>query len=164
MVFDGDRLETEELRVDGSLHFVLVDLQAQKNTMEILRRLNRSYPFADNEVERGVQELLGPINRRIVHQARELVHSSDAERLGSLMVEAQQFFDNYAAPACPEELEAPVAAQGVGLCPAQAAHLRRQRGRLPGRRNRPIPGPQPRPINRPSSRSSNATWTCPAWN
>ena len=39
--------------------------------MEILARLNRCYPFAENEIERGVQELLGPINKRIVHQAVE---------------------------------------------------------------------------------------------
>ena len=60
------------------------------------------------EVERGVQELLGPINKRIVHQAIEALQAGDAERLGSLMVEAQAFFDRYAIPACPEELTAPV--------------------------------------------------------
>ena len=34
--------------------------------MEILNRLNRSYPIAETEIERGVHELLGPINKRIV--------------------------------------------------------------------------------------------------
>src|SRR5512138_3996561 len=69
MTFDGDSLETQEVQVDGELHFVIVDLAAKKDTVEILARLNRCYPFAENEVERGVQELLGPINKRIVHQA-----------------------------------------------------------------------------------------------
>jgi UTP-glucose-1-phosphate uridylyltransferase len=108
MTFDGDRLDTEELKVGGDLYFVIVDLNAQKDTMEILKRLNRSYPFAETEVERGVQELLGPINRRVVGQAVEAVAAADAERLGALMSEAQAFFDRYAAPACPEELAAPV--------------------------------------------------------
>ena len=108
MTFDGDRLQTTELRVRHDLHFVIVDLRAQKDTMEILARLNRAYPFADNAVEEGVQELLGPINKRIVHQAVEALQAADAERLGALMVEAQAFFDRYAAPACPEELTAPV--------------------------------------------------------
>ncbi len=108
MTFDGERLETQELRVADNLYFVIVDLQAQKDTMEILRRLNRCYPFAQNEVERGVQELLGPINKRIVSQAMEALQRSDARRLGELMVEAQEFFDRYATPACPEELTAPV--------------------------------------------------------
>ena len=108
MTFDGDRLDTTELVVKSDLHFVIVDLQAQKNTMEILNRLNRCYPFAENEVERGVQEVLGPINKRIVHQAMQALVEGDAQRLGALMIEAQAFFDRYAAPACPEELTAPV--------------------------------------------------------
>lgn len=108
MTFDGDRLETSELRVNSDLHFVLVDLHAEKDTMEILARLNKAYPFADNAIEEGVQELLGSINKRIVHQAIEALQQSDAQRLGELMTEAQAFFDRYAIPACPEELTAPV--------------------------------------------------------
>jgi UTP-glucose-1-phosphate uridylyltransferase/mevalonate kinase len=108
MTFDGDRLDTQELNIRKSMYFVLVDLQAQKDTMEILARLNRAYPFPDNEIERGVQELLGPINKRIVHQAVEASIHSNEEQLGSLMIEAQAFFDRYATPACPEELTAPV--------------------------------------------------------
>ncbi len=108
MTFDGDRLEVTELRVPHDMYFVIVDLGAQKDTMEILARLNRCYPFATTEIERNVQELLGPINKRIVHQAVEALQQGDAERLGALMVEAQAFFDRYATPACPEELAAPL--------------------------------------------------------
>ncbi len=108
MTYDGDHLEVDELRVPADMHFVIVDLQAHKDTMEILARLNRSYPFAETEVEKGVQELLGQINKRIVHQAIEALQKGDAERLGALMVEAQEFFDSCATPACPEELTAPV--------------------------------------------------------
>ncbi len=108
MTFDGDRLDTQELQVSQPLYFVIVDLNAHKDTLEILARLNRAYPFPDNEVERGVQELLGPINKRIVHQAVEALVRSDGERIGALMAEAQAFFDRYALPACPEELTAPV--------------------------------------------------------
>ncbi len=108
MTFDGDHLDITELRVPNDLHFVIVDLQGDKDTMEILARLNRSYPFAETDVERGVQELLGPINRRIVHQAITALQTGDGERLGALMVEAQEFFDRYATPACPEELTAPI--------------------------------------------------------
>jgi len=108
MVFDGDRLDTTELQVKENLHFVIVDLQAQKDTHEILNRLNRCYPFAENETERGVQELLGPINKNITTQAVDSLRESDAEQLGHLMVKAQALFDQYATPACPEELTAPV--------------------------------------------------------
>ena len=108
MMFDADRLETKELQVHEPMYFVIVDLQAKKDTMEILNRLNRCYPFAENEIERGVQELLGSINKRIVAQAVESLNVSNAEQLGVLMTEAQAFFDRYAAPACPEELTSPV--------------------------------------------------------
>lgn len=108
MTFDGDRLEVTELRVPHDMYFVIVDLGGQKDTMEILARLNRCFPFAETEIERNVQELLGPINKRIVHQAVEALQKGDAERLGALMVEAQAFFDRYATPACPEELTAPL--------------------------------------------------------
>ncbi len=108
MSYDSDHLDVTELRVKEDLYLVLVDLNGNKDTMEILARLNRAYPFADNEVERGVQELLGPINKRIVHQAVEALQDSDAQRLGELMAEAQTLFDRYAVPACPEELTAPV--------------------------------------------------------
>jgi UTP-glucose-1-phosphate uridylyltransferase/mevalonate kinase len=108
MTFDGDHLDVTELQAPNDMYFVIVDLQAQKDTMEILARLNRSYPFAENEIEQSVQELLGPINKRMVHQAIETLQAGDTERLGALMVEAQAFFDRYATPACPEELTAPV--------------------------------------------------------
>ncbi len=108
MIYDGDRLDTIELQAENELHFVIVDLGAHKDTMEILNRLNRCYPFAENEIERGVQELLGPINKRVTHQAVDALSISDGENLGRLMVEAQAFFDRYATPACPEELTAPV--------------------------------------------------------
>jgi len=117
MTFDGDRLDTKELRVDKDLYFVIVDLNAKKDTTEILKRLNRCFPFAENNIDLGVQELLGPINKRIVHQAVEALFDSDSQQLGNLMVEAQAFFDRYATPACPEELTAPVLHQVLNYEP-----------------------------------------------
>jgi UTP-glucose-1-phosphate uridylyltransferase/mevalonate kinase len=108
MTFDGDRLETKELQVKADFYLVIVDLQAHKDTMEILNRLNRCYPIAENETERNVQQLLGPINKDIIHRAIKAIEDSDPARLGAVMVEAQRYFDQYAAPVCPEELTSPV--------------------------------------------------------
>jgi UTP-glucose-1-phosphate uridylyltransferase/mevalonate kinase len=119
MTFDGDRLETQEMRPSEDLHFIIVDLQAQKDTMRILSRLNRCYPLAETEVENGVQELLGPINKRIVHQAVEAIKTSDARRIGELMKEAQSSFDRFAMPACPEELTAPILHKVLNYGPLQ---------------------------------------------
>ncbi len=117
MTFDGDRLDTSELQVQSNFYFVIVDLHAQKNTKKILADLNRCYPFADNDVQRGVQELLGPINKRITHEALEALRQSDAQRLGALMTEAQDYFNKLAGPACPEELTAPVLNRVLGYEP-----------------------------------------------
>jgi UTP-glucose-1-phosphate uridylyltransferase len=122
MTFDGDRLDTTELRVNKEFYFVLIDLQAQKNTLEILNRLNRCYPVAENEMEKNVQELLGPINKMNIQQASDALQQGDAERLGRLMVEAQDNFDRYATPICPEELTAP-ALHAVLNYPAIKPHI-----------------------------------------
>lgn len=108
MEFDGDGLAVKELLVGGEVHLVLVDLRAHKDTARILDRLNRCYPWAQDEVAAGVQELLGPTNRRIVATAVQALAVGDAPRLGRLMAEAQALFDRFARPACPEELTAPV--------------------------------------------------------
>src|SRR5512146_3234555 len=76
MAFDGDRLETRELNIPKDLFFVIVELNAKKDTMEILTRLTRSFPFAENELEKNVQQLLGPINKRIIHQATTALEAS----------------------------------------------------------------------------------------
>jgi UTP-glucose-1-phosphate uridylyltransferase/mevalonate kinase len=120
MTFDGDRIETEEIRPACDLHFVIVDLKAGKNTLEILKGLNRSYPFAEGEVERGVQQLLGPLNKRIVGEAIEALKLGNAGRLGELMTEAQTLFDRYATPACPGELRSPVLHRVLGFKSIQA--------------------------------------------
>ena len=108
MTFDGDRLETRELNISKELYFVIVDLSSQKDTLEILNRLNRCYPFAENELERNVQQLLGPINKSIIFQAISSLEQSDGEALGKLLIDAQSHFDRLATPVCPEELIAPV--------------------------------------------------------
>lgn len=108
MTFDGDRLETKELQVKDDFYLVIVDLKAHKDTMEILNRLNRCYPIAENESEHNLQRLLGPINAGIIHRAIEALEKSEPTRLGEIMEEAQKYFDQFAAPICPEELTAPV--------------------------------------------------------
>jgi UTP-glucose-1-phosphate uridylyltransferase/mevalonate kinase len=108
MIFDGDRLDTHELQAGRDMHFVIIDLLARKDTIEILSRLNRCFPVAENELEHGVHELLGPINKRTVRRAIETLEAGDAQSFGALMVEAQAEFDRLAAPVCPEELTAPV--------------------------------------------------------
>lgn len=107
MAFDGDRIDVSTVSVPNDLHFVIVDLCAGKDTREILTKLNHCYPFAENEIQRTVQEYLGPINERIVTEALAALRQGDAERVGALMREAQREFDRCLIPACPGQLTAP---------------------------------------------------------
>lgn len=108
MVFDGDRLDVEELNVPQPLHYVIVDLKAFKDTKEILAKLNQCYPFAENDIQKNVQEFLGPINADINRRASEAIRKGDVDTVGKLMTEAQAEFDAHLQPACPSQLTSPV--------------------------------------------------------
>ena len=107
MEFDGVEIDSGEIRVGTTFHWVIANLMASKDTIKILADLNKAYPFAENEAERKVQEALGPDNRRIVTRAGKLLEQGDAAGLGKLMTEAQALFDEKIAPMC-SELRAPV--------------------------------------------------------
>jgi UTP-glucose-1-phosphate uridylyltransferase/mevalonate kinase len=108
MTYDGDRIDVREVKIGRDLYFVIVDLHAAKDTLEILQKLNQCYPFAVDDMQRKVQEYLGPINERITAEAASAVEAGDAERVGRLMIEAQAAFDKHLQPACPSQLTAPV--------------------------------------------------------
>lgn len=107
MTFDGDEVEVKTLNVKKHLYWVFADLCAEKNTIKILRDLNKGYPFASNEMEEREQKALGEDNQRIINMAIEYMAKGDAESLGKLMTGAQALFDTAVAPMCPEELTSP---------------------------------------------------------
>ena len=122
MEFDGDSLNVSELACGADFHFIIADLKATKDTVKILADLNKAFPFAENDIERGVQEYLGRINQRILSEAAEALRAGDARRIGALMTEAQANFDKYAGPACPEQLRSPVLHKALSLA-ALAPHV-----------------------------------------
>lgn len=107
MTFDGDEVEVKTLNVKDPLYWVFADLCASKNTIKILRDLNKGFPFASNEMEEREHKALGEDNLRIIHRAVEYMAKGDVKALGRLMTEAQQLFDTAIAPMCPEELTSP---------------------------------------------------------
>ena len=106
--FDGDRLDVSPMRIGAPLHFVFADLNTTKDTITILRDLNSAYPYPQTELHKGLHKLLGETNKRIVGEVIEAVADGDSERVGKLMVLAQEEFDKYAAPLSPIALESPV--------------------------------------------------------
>ena len=107
MEFDGGEINSRELRVGATFHWVIANLMASKDTVRILTDLNKAFPFAENEAERRLQEALGPDNQAIVRKAQKLLENGDTAGLGHLMCEAQALFDEKVSPMCPE-LKAPI--------------------------------------------------------
>lgn len=113
MLFDGDQLLCEPVRVAATLYLVIVDLCASKDTKEILKCLNAPYPFPKDEQGKALANLLGEVNLQVCAEVTDLLSKERdpvkaAERLGALMSEAQGRWDSSAAPLCPHELTAPV--------------------------------------------------------
>lgn len=108
MKFDGEEIDVKRLNVKKNLYWVFADLNASKDTVKILKDLNKAFPFADNEKERAVQDALGPINHQIVSKAISLMKDGNVEELGKLMTEAQTIFDEKVAPMCPSQLQSPI--------------------------------------------------------
>jgi len=104
--FDGPTLELEPLEAGQPLFLLIVDLCQSKDTRRILRDLNACYPRTPGPLAAAVREALGPKNADLLRRARMVVRAGAARALGELMTEAQDLFDSYVAPACPE-LRAP---------------------------------------------------------
>lgn len=108
MKFDGEEIDVKRLNVKKNLYWVFADLNASKDTVRILKDLNKAFPFADNDKEQAIQDALGPINHEIVSMAISLMKEGDAKGLGKLMTEAQAIFDEKVAPMCPSQLQSPI--------------------------------------------------------
>ena len=107
MVFDGDSVEARALATGGDFHIVVADLMRSKDTVRILKALQRAYPEPEGALEAALHRALGADNLAIVGRARSAMEAGDARALGELMTEAQALFDEKVAPLCPEQLAAP---------------------------------------------------------
>jgi galactokinase len=119
MKFDGDRCTSTPLSVGQDLSLIIVDLAGAKNTQAILARLNQCYPQAKTPVAVEVQKYLGEINQALVNQAVIALDQGNEAEIGALMNQAQAEFDRYVAPACPEQLNAPLLHQLLRHPPLQ---------------------------------------------
>lgn len=98
MTFDGDEISVEPMIVKNPLYWVFADLCAEKDTIKILRDLNKAYPFASNEQEEMEHKALGEYNLDIVKRATRYMANGDTKALGALMNEAEEMFNKYLAP------------------------------------------------------------------
>jgi len=108
MTYDGEFVDVEEVSLQKPMHFVIVDLCAQKDTTTILRDLQKAFPFAEDETQEGLHELLGPINARNIDKAQAAMSKGETAVFGAVMNDAAAAFRKYGGAACPSQLQAPI--------------------------------------------------------
>ena len=103
-------IRVEPVFPGGEIPMFFVDLAGRKDTVKILADLQDAYLR-----EQALQRALGPENERIIRAAYRALLAGDAERLGALMTEAQQLFDECIAPSSPDELASPLLHEVLGM-------------------------------------------------
>jgi len=96
-------IKVEPIFPQNDVHMFFVDLAGQKDTVKILSDLQNAYLKSPD-----LQQALGRENERIMRQAFAAVGAGDAERIGTLMSEAQQTFDELVAPHSDQQLASPI--------------------------------------------------------
>ena len=105
--FDSGQINISDVECNGDWHFLIVDLDGQKDTKRILSDLNRCYPFPANDRIKKLYDTLGRFNKKIVGEAVKRFAEGDSSTVGQLMMEYQRAFDKRVAPFS-EELTAPL--------------------------------------------------------
>lgn len=108
LTFDGDDMEVEELFPCQNVYMVIADLRSGKNTRKILFDLNHHFMNKNSSLKEKLRYALGKANKEILFQAKDSLIKGNSPELGRLMKKAQQIFDEFVIPACPEELTAPL--------------------------------------------------------
>lgn len=93
-----EKLTTEKIDIKDDIFMVYVDLKGSKDTVKILDDLNKCYPYYKNESEKKVHEFLGKKNEEMVFKARKYIQDGEIKKLGKLLTDYQNLFDEYLIP------------------------------------------------------------------
>ncbi len=104
MEYSGDVLKVRPATLGATLHLVLVDLCASKDTVRILEGLQQAYPHPTTLEEHALVDLLGRVNESVTARTVAALERGDAMAVGSLMAEWQRQFDEAAGAMCPDQL------------------------------------------------------------
>ncbi len=107
MTFHPDKVEIDPIKVRTPIHMVIADLNASKDTKKILNALHECYPFAKNEKQQKVQDMLGYKNKELIENVIVAIEEDDKEKLGTLINDSQKLIDESAIPVC-DEYKAPI--------------------------------------------------------
>ena len=99
----GKETRIEPIFPGGDFYLFFVDLGGKKDTVEILNDLQGNYLQSNS-----IQNALGRSNEQYVRGACRCIQHGNAEKLGELMIDVQEEFDQDVAPNSPNQLQAPL--------------------------------------------------------
>jgi galactokinase len=103
-------IRVEPIFCGGEIPMFFVDLAGAKDTVRILADLQGAYLQKPD-----LQRALGEANERVIRSAYRALVAGDAQRLGELMKQAQDTFDELVVPNSPEQLASPLLHGVLGL-------------------------------------------------
>ena len=107
LVFNKDSLDINQINLNTKLHFVIADLNGNKDTRKILSSLHSCFPFPKNEIEEKVKRMLCEDNKKIIEDAIKSLNNGNVEELGKIMTHSQKLIDESAGLIC-DDLKAPI--------------------------------------------------------
>lgn len=107
MTFYPENIDIEPIKVKSPLYMIIADLNATKDTKKILNALHTCYPFAENEKQQKVQDMLGYKNKELIEKVIKAIENDDQIELGNLLKQSQKLIDDSAIPIC-DEYKAPI--------------------------------------------------------
>jgi galactokinase len=106
MTFDVQGCQLRVLSNREPLYFVVADLKAAKDTVVILRSLQRCFPFPSDSIQSRMHRYASN-NQKLCWAAVTAIELGNPAALGSVMMDAQQAFNQCAIENCREQLMAP---------------------------------------------------------
>lgn len=106
LIFLGNKVISKEIQIKDDVYFLIVDLKGNKNTKRIMNAFNAALPFAKNDNDKLIHNIIGKRNKYLVESAIDSLENGNLEKLGYILNEAQKLMDN-AARAC-IEYKAPI--------------------------------------------------------
>jgi len=101
LTFYEDRVESKEVKLKNNLFVLIVDLNSSKDTRKIMNSFNKALPFAKNEKDKRIHDIIGNKNVELVEKAIYSLEHGDIKLFGKCLSDAQKLYDA-AKEACTE--------------------------------------------------------------
>lgn len=106
LVFYEDRVDCKKVNLKNDLYVLIIDLNSSKDTRTIMNCFNRALPFAKDENDKKLQDIIGVKNVALVNDSVKCLENGNIKQFGENLSKAQLLYDA-AKDAC-KEYEAPV--------------------------------------------------------